>query len=76
MVRAGFSDAELSRYEQQGREAIINAIPRLGIADRARESAARALVPMLTQMGFREENITIAFRREFKPYDIRRYLEM
>jgi len=76
LVRAGFSDAELSRYEQQGREAIINAIPRLGIADRARESAARALVPMITQMGFREENITIAFRKEFKPYDIRRYLEM
>ena len=76
LARSGFSDAELSRYEQQGREAIINSIPRLGIADRARESAARTLVPMIEQMGFRQENITIAFRKEFKPYDVRRYLEV
>ena len=30
LVRAGFSDEEMTRYEQQGREAIIQSIPQLG----------------------------------------------
>lgn len=76
LVRAGFSDAELSRYEQQGREAIIQSIPSLGITDRARADAARVLVPLLSQLGFRDTDITIAYRKDFKPYDIRRYLEV
>ena len=76
LVRAGFSDAELSRYEQQGREAIIQSIPSLGITDRARADAARVLVPLLGQLGFRDTDITIAYRKDFKPYDIRKYLEV
>lgn len=76
LVRSGFSDEELTRYEQQGREAIIQSIPRLGIIDMARENAARTLVPMLQQMGYREQDITIAFRKEYRPYDIRKYLEI
>ena len=76
LMRAGFSDQEMSNYEQQGREAIIQSIPQLGIVDMARANAARALVPLLQQMGYREEDITIAFRKEFKPYDIRRFLEV
>jgi hypothetical protein len=75
LVRAGFSDAELTRYEQQGREAVIQSIPRMGIVDMARQNAARALVPLLQQMGYRQEDITVAFRKEFKPYDIRKFLE-
>ena len=76
LVRAGFSDAEMTNYERQGREAIIQSIPRLGIIDMARENAARTLVPLLQQMGYREEDIVIAFREEFKPYDIRKFLEV
>ena len=76
LVRAGFTDAELTNYEQQGREAIIQSIPRLGITEMARENAARTLVPMIQQMGYREEDITIAFRKEFKPYDVRKFLEI
>lgn len=76
LVRSGFTDEEMTRYEQQGREAIIQSIPRLGIIDMAKASAARAFVPMIQQMGFREEDITIAFRKEFKPYDIRKFLEI
>ena len=76
LIRGGFTDAEMTRYEQQGREAIIQSIPRLGIVEMARESAARTLVPMLQQMGYREEDVTVAFRHEFKPYDIRKFLEV
>ena len=66
LVRAGFTDEEMTGYERQGREAIIESIPRLGIVD----------MPLLQQTGYREEDITVAFRHEFKPYDIRKFIEM
>ena len=70
LARAHFSDEEMTRYEQQGREAIIQSIPELGIIDVAKENAARVLVPMLTQLGYQEENITITFRKEFNKHNI------
>ena len=76
LMRAGFTDEELTNYERQGREAIIQGIPGLGIIDMARANAARALVPLIQQLGYREEDITVAFRKEFKPYDIRKFLEV
>lgn len=75
LARAHFSDAEMTNYEQQGRAAILQSIPELGITDLARENAARILVPMLTQMGYKEENVTIAFRKEFNKNNIMRLLE-
>jgi len=74
LSRAHFSDAEMTRYEQQGREAIIGSIPQLGIIESAKANAARVLVPMLTQMGYREENVTIAFRKEFSLDEIRKLI--
>ena len=70
MVRAHFSDSELSNYEQQGRQAIINSIPQMNIVETAQANAARVLVPMIAQMGYREENITIAFRKNLTMNDI------
>ena len=75
LSRAHFSDAEMAAYEQQGREAIIESIPDLGIIETAKANAARVLVPMLVEMGYREENITIAFRKEFTIGDIRKLIE-
>lgn len=63
LTRSHFTDKELSAYEQQGRQSILNSIPRLGIKQQAQENAARVLVPMLTEMGYKEENVTIAFRK-------------
>jgi len=64
LTRSHFTDSEMSNYEQQGRQAILQNIPSLGIEETARANAARVLVPMLVEMGYREENITIAFRKE------------
>ena len=64
LTRSHFSDKELTGYEQQGREAILKSIPGLGIEETARENAARVLVPLLTDMGYDERNVTIAFRRD------------
>lgn len=76
LVRSGFSDAEVTRYEQQGREAIIQSIPRLGILEMAQQNAARTLIPMIEQMGYEEKDITIAFRKDYQQGGIRRFLEL
>jgi hypothetical protein len=75
LARANFSDAEMTNYEQQGRAAIIQSIPELGIIDMAKENAARVLVPMLVQMGYKEENITVAFRKTYDASSIMKLLE-
>ena len=63
LTRSQFTDKELTSYEQQGRKAILDNVAHMDILPTAQANAARVLVPMLTQMGYREENITIAFRR-------------
>ena len=76
LVRSHFSDAEMANYEQQGRLAIIESIPQLGIIPTARENAARVLVPLISQMGYREEDITIQFRKEYGIRDIQSLINM
>ncbi|MBP3510977.1 MAG: DUF4230 domain-containing protein [Prevotella sp.] len=75
LTRSRFTDAEMSSYESQGRAAIIAAIPEMGIIETARENAARVLVPMISQMGYDEKNITVTFRKEFGAADIRTLLD-
>jgi len=70
LVRSHFSDAEMSNYEQQGRQAIIESIPNLGIIRDAQENATRLLVPLICRMGYEEQDITIQFRKEFGVNDM------
>ncbi len=70
LARRNFNDAELSQYEQQGRESIIRDIPKLDIIEQARQSAANILIPMIKDMGFKEENIKISFRKKFTIDDL------
>ena len=76
LTRAHFSDAEMTNYEQQGRAAIMQSIPELGIIDLAKTNAAKVLVPMFVQLGYKEENITIAFRKDFNQNNIMRLIEI
>ena len=70
LTRSDFSDAELADYQQQGRKAIIESIPKMGILESAQRNAAKVLVPMLKELGYAEEDITIAFRKQYGPKDI------
>ena len=70
LTRSDFSDAELADYQQQGRQAIIESIPKMGILESAQRNAAKVLVPMLKELGYAEEDITIAFRKQYGPKDI------
>ena len=65
-ARTHFSDAELASFQQQGREAIIADIPKMGIIETAQANAAKVLVPMLVELGYEETDITIAFRKDLK----------
>lgn len=68
--RDDFTDRELSLLEAQGRQAIIDEIPRMGIERAARASAARLLIPLIGRMGFNEADVTINFRRDFTPLEL------
>ncbi|MBQ8047133.1 MAG: DUF4230 domain-containing protein [Prevotella sp.] len=70
ITRSRFSDEELTLYEQRGRESIIEDIPHMGIIETARQSAASILVPMIKEMGFEEQHITVSFRKHFGIRDI------
>lgn len=70
ILRANFSDSEMANYENQGRAAIINDIPRMGIIPMAQASAANTIIPMIVALGYPEENITVTFRKEFSVTDL------
>ena len=74
-TRSDFSDEELTSFEQQGRDAIIKDIPSMGIIGIARENAARTLIPMIEKMGYKQEDITISFRKNFTIEDIKTLLD-
>ncbi len=74
ITRSNYSDAELSQLEQQGRESIINDIPNLRPHGTSPLSAANTLIPMLKDMGFKEENIKISFRKKFTIQDLKEFI--
>lgn len=70
LTRGRFSDEELASYEQQGRKAVVEALASTDILENARVGAANVLVPMMVQMGYRPENVTVSFSRDYSPRDI------
>lgn len=74
LLRANFTDQELTQLENDGREAIVKDLPQLDITEQARQNAARTLIPMLAQMGFPTDNITITFRKQFTPGELRGFI--
>ncbi len=75
LLRSNFTDKELTLYQKQGRDSIINDIPKLNIIDNARVNSARTIMPIIQQMGYKTENITITFRKQFTPHDIPKLLK-
>ncbi len=68
--RSDFSDEEVTRIQQQGREVIIKSIPNLGIIENARQNAANQLIPIIEQLGYQPDLVTITFRKRFSISDI------
>lgn len=72
LLRGDFTDEELTSYERQGRDEILRSLPQ--VLETARLNAASVLIPMIEQMGFKREDITVTFRKEFTLGDIRKFI--
>ena len=70
MLRSNFTDEEITHIQQQGRQEMINSIAKLGIVENARLSATRQLIPIIEQMGYKEDNVTITFRKKYSIDDL------
>ena len=66
LTRSRFTDAEMTNFENQGREAVVKSIPQLGIIDTARDNAAQVIIPMIVKMGYDEKDITVTFRKDYE----------
>lgn len=75
LTRSHFTDKELADFELQGRDAIIDHIPQMGIVEGARESAARQIIPLLVSMGFREQDVVVEFRQNLHENSIRTLMD-
>ena len=75
LLRSDFTDEELTRYERQGRDSLLLSIPQTGIIEMARHNAASILIPMIEQLGYSQDKITISFRKPFSTEEIRRFVE-
>ena len=74
LFRSDFTDKELSSYEQQGRQAIVKSIAKMGIIEQARISAANVLIPLISQFGYEKKNIKITFREDLNEYDMNKLI--
>lgn len=75
LLRKDFSDEELTQYERQGRDSLLLSIPQTGIIEMARHNAASILIPMIEQLGYSQDKITISFRKPFSTEEIRKIVE-
>lgn len=69
-MRSDFTSEEMFRFEEQGVESVKKSIVRLGIIEDARKNAANILIPLISRLGYKKENITITFRKKFTDKDV------
>lgn len=71
LTRRDFTPQELEALERQGVDSIKAHIGETGIVEQTRTDVARTLWPLLTQLGYRDEQIEVRFRddlgRELPP---------
>ena len=70
ILRSDFTDAEMTDYTSQGVRSILRSVPRLGILETARQSAAATLIPLIASMGYSPEDIVVTFRKNYTEADL------
>ncbi len=69
-LRSNFADKEMTDFTQQGVASVLRTVPQMGIIESARQNAAALLIPLLTDMGYAEDQIVITFRKDFGEEDL------
>ena len=59
--RSKFSAEEKDKLLRQGRASILSDMAKTDIIEKSRQSAFRALLPILSDIGFKAEDITLRF---------------
>lgn len=67
--RSSFTQAEMAEYERQGRAAIIESIPRMGITETARTHAYHFILPIVEAMGYPTDKIIVDFGQHYTDTD-------
>lgn len=75
LTRSDFTDAEITALAAQGADSILAHASQYGITEQAERSAAAQLTPLLRRMGYREEHITVRFRKRFADSELLRFIE-
>ena len=70
LLRHRFSDEEVTDIQQEGRAELIKSLAQTNILEDAKENAARVIIPLAVQCGYREENVTVTFRKDFRNSDL------
>ena len=63
LFRSGYTDREMAELTAQGVESIIAGIGQTDIIERARASAARIIIPLMQQLGYRADHVVVTFRQ-------------
>jgi hypothetical protein len=75
-IRSNYTAKEQEQLHRQGLKSITDNILETDILENAKLSATRTLVPMITRMGYKEENIRISFSKEkFNVADLSRLID-
>lgn len=69
MARSRYTDAEITALARQGEDSIARHMAHYGIEREAQRSAANQLLPLLQQMGYKEGQITVRFKKTFTDND-------
>ena len=64
LFRSGYTDREMSELTKQGVESIISGMGKTDIIERARESAARFIIPLMVRLGYRSDYVVVTFRSD------------
>ena len=77
---SNFDTTEQTAHAAKGRQDIIDKVKndsqqKLHIVEAARQNAANLLIPLISRMGFDEQNITITFRQDFSFENLRIHID-
>lgn len=68
-TRSRYTDAEITALAQQGEDSIARHMSHYGIEQEAQRSAANQLLPLLQQLGYKEGQVTVRFKKSFTDND-------
>lgn len=68
-LRSRYTDADIANFAQQGADSVTAHLSRYGLEERAKQSAARQLIPLFSNLGYTESQITLRFGRNYSDHD-------